>query len=155
MRIPLPTKSVPANTSDDHQETSVGSEKARGAQASKQNCKPILHPVRGKRAPIVAKKIGQGKGSTTNSKQVDPVVIDQVLAMRLLNERRVSKIMDTPMGTLRRWRCAGVGPLYIKLGDRPKAPVRYDPIDIYEYVEAGRRFASIRAGITEETKHGS
>jgi hypothetical protein len=155
MKIPLPTKSVTINTSEDDQEASVGFERASAAKASKANCKPIPHVVRSKPVPMVAKKIGQVKGSATDSKQFNTVVIDQVLVMRLLTERRVSKIMDTPMGTLRRWRCVGGGPLYIKLGDGPKAPVRYDPIDIYVYVEAGRRFASIRAGITEDTKHGS
>jgi hypothetical protein len=71
--------------------------------------------------------------------------IATILETRLLNEREVSKILGTPMGTLRRWRCAGEGPIFIKLGSGPKAAVRYHPLDIDRFVDEGRRF-SIRAG---------
>jgi hypothetical protein len=71
--------------------------------------------------------------------------IRQVLEMRMLTERQVSQITAIPMGTLRRWRCVGGGPQFIKLGTGPKARVKYDAIDIHAYVEAGRRDPSVRA----------
>ena len=74
--------------------------------------------------------------------------------MQLLTEKQVSAITAIPMGTLRRWRCVGDGPPFIKMGNGPKARVRYDAMDILAYVEAGRRFPSIRAGNTEGEKHG-
>jgi hypothetical protein len=77
---------------------------------------------------------------------------DQVLAMRLLTEKQVSTITAIPMGTLRRWRCVGDGPPYIKMGTGPKARVKYDSVDIHRYVEAGRRYPSVRA--TQEEQHG-
>jgi hypothetical protein len=81
--------------------------------------------------------------SQAHSKQAE-----KVLAMRLLTERQVSDILATPMGTLRRWRCVGDGPPFIKMGSGPKARVKYDSVDILAYVEAGRRYP-IRAGITD------
>jgi hypothetical protein len=78
----------------------------------------------------------------------------RALSMQLLTERQVSEMTATPMGTLRRWRCVGDGPPYIKMGSGPKARVKYDAMDILKYVEAGRRFPSIRAGNAEGEKHG-
>ena len=69
------------------------------------------------------------------------------LALQLLTEEQVSAITAIPMGTLRRWRCVGDGPPYIKMGNGPKARVRYDAVDILAYVEAGKRYP-IRAGNT-------
>jgi hypothetical protein len=72
----------------------------------------------------------------------------QLMSMQLLTEKQVSVITSIPMGTLRRWRCVGEGPPFIKLGNGPKARVRYDAVDILAYVEAGKRYP-IRAGNTE------
>ena len=73
--------------------------------------------------------------------------IDQAMAMRLLTEKQVSAITAIPTGTLRRWRCVGEGPPYIKMGNGPKARVRYDAVDTLAYVEVGKRYP-IRAGNT-------
>jgi hypothetical protein len=78
---------------------------------------------------------------------------EQLMAMQLLTEKQVSALTAIPMGTLRRWRCVGDGPPFIKMGRGPKARVKYDAIDILAYVEAGRRYP-IRAGITEG-QHGN
>lgn len=74
--------------------------------------------------------------------------IAAVVATELLNEKETSRILKTPTGTLRRWRCTGEGPIFIKLGSGPKAAVRYDPLDIASYIEDGRRHP-IRAGATK------
>jgi len=70
---------------------------------------------------------------------------EQLMTMQLLTEKQVSAITAIPPGTLRRWRCIGEGPPYIKMGNKPKARVKYDAVDILAYVEAGRRFPSVRA----------
>jgi hypothetical protein len=75
------------------------------------------------------------------------------MAMQLLTEKQVSEITGIPKGTLRRWRCVGEGPCFIKMGNGPKARVRYDAVDILTYVDAGRRYP-IRAGNTEGNRHG-
>jgi hypothetical protein len=67
------------------------------------------------------------------------------VALQLLTEKQVASITAIPAGTLRRWRSVGDGPPYIKLGRGPKARVKYDAVDIEAYVEAGRRYPSVRA----------
>jgi hypothetical protein len=86
---------------------------------------------------------GAGKRALASVKRSE-----QIMAMRLLTEKQVSAITSIPMGTLRRWRCVGDGPPFIKMGNGPKARVKYDAVDILAYVEAGRRYP-IRAGNTE------
>ncbi len=88
----------------------------------------------------VAASIADHRPTTTLAKRIATIVTTE-----LLNEKEVSKILKTPMGTLRRWRCTGEGPVFIKLGSGPKAAVRYHPLDIELFVDEGRRF-SIRAG---------
>jgi hypothetical protein len=80
------------------------------------------------------------KGQVVRRRQTE-----QLMTMQLLTEKQVSTITAIPPGTLRRWRCVGEGPPYIKLGNGPKARVKYDAVDILAYVEAGRRFPSVRA----------
>jgi hypothetical protein len=84
----------------------------------------------------------------TEQRQAHSKKAVKLLAMRLLTERQVSEILATPMGTLRRWRCVGDGPPFIKMGNGPKARVKYDAVDVLAYVEAGRRYP-IRAGNTK------
>lgn len=60
----------------------------------------------------------------------------------LVNEHRAAEILGLKVPTLRRWRWAGTGPEYIKLG----AAVRYDPQALSEFVEAGRRRSTSETG---------
>ena len=55
--------------------------------------------------------------------------------MGLLDETRAARILGLSVKTLRRWRWAGKGPSYRKLG----RAVRYAPDDIEAYVAAARR----------------
>lgn len=57
--------------------------------------------------------------------------------MRLLNAAETAERLRVPPGTLRYWRCAGIGPPYVKLGGR----VKYDEA----YVNANKRKPSVRA----------
>jgi hypothetical protein len=91
---------------------------------------------------VVPPQRSPGPERLTTSKRTQ-----QLMSMQLLTEKHVSAITAVPMGTLRRWRCVGDGPPFIKMGSGPKARVRYDAIDILAYVEAGKRYP-IRAGNT-------
>ena len=52
----------------------------------------------------------------------------------LMDEHELAKLLCLKVSTLRRWRWAGTGPKFIKLG----ASVRYDPDDIEEYINGNR-----------------
>ncbi len=54
---------------------------------------------------------------------------------RLLNEKEVANTLNIKVATLRRWRWAGKGPRFLKIG----AAVRYDRADLQGFIEAGRR----------------
>ncbi len=51
----------------------------------------------------------------------------------LLHETETAKILSVKVSTLRRWRWAGTGPRFLKVG----YAVRYDPQDLKDYL-AGR-----------------
>ena len=70
--------------------------------------------------------------------------------MKLLKAREVSGMTGIPEGTLRYWRCAGLGPSYVKLGGR----VRYDEADVDAYVKANKRIPSVRAAM-EKNRYGN
>jgi hypothetical protein len=65
--------------------------------------------------------------------------------MKLLNTRQAAHALNEPEGTLRYWRCAGKGPPFIKLAGR----IRYDEADVIAYVNANKRFPSVRATLEE------
>ncbi len=53
----------------------------------------------------------------------------------LVNEAEAAHLLSLSVKTLRRWRWAGKGPRFLKLG----AAVRYDSADLTAFIEAGRR----------------
>ena len=54
----------------------------------------------------------------------------------LLTEEQTARALgNLSVKTLQRWRWAGRGPRFIKIG----AAVRYDPEDLAAFIEAGRR----------------
>ena len=63
--------------------------------------------------------------------------------LKLLNTKEVSAITGIPESTLRYWRCAGLGPSYVKLGGR----IRYDEADVDAYVKVNKRIPSVRAAM--------
>lgn len=64
---------------------------------------------------------------------------------KLLTSKAVAEMMSVPESTLRYWRAAGVGPLWVKL----EGSVRYDLADVLAYIERGRRVPSVRANMEE------
>jgi len=65
----------------------------------------------------------------------------------LLKESQVAERVGVSMPTLRSWRCRGVGPIYLKLGNGKRSPVRYHHGDLEQYIAHGRHVSntSVRA----------
>lgn len=61
--------------------------------------------------------------------------------MQHLTTEELAKRWGLSANRLRQWRVAGTGPNFLKLGDGPKAPVRYRLEDIVEY-ERDRYYAA-------------
>ncbi len=60
----------------------------------------------------------------------------------LVNETEAASILKLKVTTLRRWRWAGKGPRFVKIG----AAVRYDLADLTATIEAGRRNSTSATG---------
>ena len=63
----------------------------------------------------------------------------------LLSSKDVAKMLSIPEGTLRYWRTAGIGPVWLKL----EGTIRYDLQDVLRYIRRGRRIPSVRANMEE------
>jgi hypothetical protein len=60
----------------------------------------------------------------------------------LLNERQASELLNVKVATLRRWRWAGKGPAFLKIG----GAVRYDPAELDRFVASARRSSTSDQG---------
>jgi hypothetical protein len=60
---------------------------------------------------------------------------------RLVSTKELAEMWGVPESTLRYWRCAELGPPYVKLGGR----IKYDLADVEIYVRANKRMPSVRA----------
>ena len=69
-------------------------------------------------------------------------MLEDTAARALLNETEAARILAMRVTTLRRWRWAGKGPRFVKIG----AAVRYDPADLAAFIEAGRRASTSDPG---------
>jgi len=63
----------------------------------------------------------------------------------LMDTTAAANLLGLPSQTLRQWRCAGLGPDYIKLGSGRMAAVRYTVDDIHRYIDEHRRVGAVRA----------
>jgi predicted DNA-binding transcriptional regulator AlpA len=63
--------------------------------------------------------------------------------LRLLNEHEAAEALGLKVATLRRWRWAGRPPRFLKIG----AAVRYDPVELAEFLEAARRTSTTDGGV--------
>ena len=66
---------------------------------------------------------------------------DQCSRRQLVSTKELSEIWGVPESTLRYWRCAEIGPTYVRLGGR----IKYDLADVERYVRANKRMPSVRA----------
>jgi hypothetical protein len=60
----------------------------------------------------------------------------------LVDETKAAQLLDLRVKTLRRWRWAGKGPRFIKLG----SAVRYRLADLDEFIAAGQRSSTSDTG---------
>ena len=60
----------------------------------------------------------------------------------LLNERQAADLLNVKVATLRRWRWAGKGPAFLKIG----GAVRYDPAELDRFVASARRTSTSDPG---------
>ena len=66
-------------------------------------------------------------------------------SIQLLRTSEAALVLAVPQGTLRQWRCLGIGPAFVKLGDGKKSAVRYAVRDVEEYIHERRHVPSVRA----------
>jgi hypothetical protein len=64
---------------------------------------------------------------------------------KFMNTKQLSVLLEIPEGTLRQWRCSGVGPKWHKM----RRSVRYDRAEVEQFIHQSERIPSVRA-ITEE-----
>jgi hypothetical protein len=64
---------------------------------------------------------------------------------RFLGTHAAAEYSGIPAGTLRAWRCQGVGPRFYK----PRGRALYDIADLDEFIRSGIRVASVRASREE------
>ncbi len=67
---------------------------------------------------------------------------DTIAPPAVVHEAEAAHLLGLSVKTLRRWRWAGKGPRFLKLG----AAVRYDPADLTAFIEAGRRSSTSDPG---------
>jgi hypothetical protein len=61
----------------------------------------------------------------------------------LLNERQAADLLNMKVPTLRRWRWAGKGPAFLKIG----GAVRYDRADLEAFLASARRTSTSDRGV--------
>ena len=74
------------------------------------------------------------------------IMLSSLETDHLLHEAEVANILSVKVSTLRRWRWAGEGPKFIKIG----AAVRYDPQVLNDYL-AGQ----IRTSTSDVGRHSA
>ncbi len=75
------------------------------------------------------------------------------LQPRMLKEREAAELLAMEVTTLRRWRWAGKGPRFLKIG----GAVRYDLADLETFIVASRRHSTSTdrtAAHAREVSHG-
>ena len=60
---------------------------------------------------------------------------------RFLGTKAAAAYSGIPAGTLRSWRCQGIGPKFYK----PRGRALYDVADLDEFIQSGIRVSSVRA----------
>jgi hypothetical protein len=62
----------------------------------------------------------------------------------LLSNEQVAAILGVKPNTLEIWRCKGKGPAFLKLGDHPSSPIRYQRSRVMAWLDTNT-FASTSA----------
>jgi len=80
---------------------------------------------------------GRADGQATESSTPAPIgtATGGFPASKLLDEHTAAEMLSLKVNTLRRWRWAGTGPAFVKIG----AAVRYEPSAMHAFIEQSRR----------------
>ena len=70
---------------------------------------------------------------------------DKPHPLRFLGTKAAARYSGIPAGTLRAWRCQGIGPKFYK----PRGRALYDIADLDEFIQSGIRVSSVRASREE------
>jgi hypothetical protein len=70
---------------------------------------------------------------------------EQEALTNLLTEAEVAPLLGVSPATLRSWRCRGIGPTYVKMGRGTKSPVRYNRVDLEQFIVQCRHVPLVRA----------
>ncbi len=69
----------------------------------------------------------------------------------LTNEAEAARVLHLSVKTLRRWRWAGKGPRFLKIG----GAVRYDPADLEAFIDDARRTSTSDDGTAVRAREAS
>ena len=70
----------------------------------------------------------------------------------LWTETEVAGLLKVALPTLRNWRCKGIGPAFLKVGQRC---VRYRVADVHAFIEAGEHAAQPAGRLGGQTAGGA
>jgi hypothetical protein len=84
-------------------------------------------------------------GNATLTSKTEKDMSESMLYRKFMNTKELSALLDIPEGTLRQWRCSGVGPKWHKM----RGNVRYDESVVEEFIHQSERIPSVRALMEE------
>ena len=77
--------------------------------------------------------------------------LDTASPVRFLGTKAAARYTGIPTGTLRAWRCQGIGPKFYK----PRGRALYDVADLDEFIQSSIRVSSVRASKEERNVYFS
>lgn len=93
------------------------------------------------RVPFSTRQVGNATLTSKTEKDMS----ESMLYRKFMNTKELSALLDIPEGTLRQWRCSGVGPKWHKM----RGNVRYDESVVEEFIHQSERIPSVRALMEE------
>ena len=84
-----------------------------------------------------------GRGSIVASRvlrhhQSDSQTLIEVVTMKLLTPPEAAHLLAVQLGTLTKWRWAGSGPVFHRIGGPKRGAIRYSSADLDAFVAASR-----------------
>ena len=96
--------------------------------------------------------VGHGDWNESNCLNIDVPLLEVAVTVpsrriekRFVGTLAAAEYSGIPAGTLRAWRCQGVGPKFYK----PRGRALYDIADLDEFIRSGIRVSSVRASKEE------
>ena len=102
-------------------------------QATRRNSIPAVKPG--------LKTQSEPSGNSSGSSQAVAALRLHKVENRFLGTQAAAEYSGIPAGTLRAWRCLGIGPKFYK----PRGRALYDIADLDDFIRSGIRVSSVRA----------